>query len=302
MTVSRPSAVILSPHLDDAVFSCPGWIRQRAEDGELPLVVTLFSHADVSTNGETQRAYERRQREDEEAVKLIGAARRLAGFADARFRSRTYGSFSGVVCRRVDDDVHVVAKVESYVQALMEELKPRRVLAPLGVGQHVDHQIVHEVAYALASRHPDTEFAFYEDRPYAFVEESVRLRLSQLQRRSHAADFRSISPALRSERFFHSFFSAPYARQQLRATDQTRIVACMLEVFVRALQEPSRPARSSISTWAPDIMQHLLPALDAYASPARGFLGSPLYHQWAALEYARRMGHGGQYAERYWYL
>ncbi len=34
--------IFLSPHPDDAVLSCGGWIYQLAQDGERPIVITLF--------------------------------------------------------------------------------------------------------------------------------------------------------------------------------------------------------------------------------------------------------------------
>jgi LmbE family N-acetylglucosaminyl deacetylase len=35
-------SIFLSPHPDDAVLSCGGWIDQLAQDGERPLVLTVF--------------------------------------------------------------------------------------------------------------------------------------------------------------------------------------------------------------------------------------------------------------------
>ena len=34
--------IFLSPHPDDAVLSCGGWIYQLAQDGERPIVITIF--------------------------------------------------------------------------------------------------------------------------------------------------------------------------------------------------------------------------------------------------------------------
>jgi hypothetical protein len=35
-------SIFLSPHPDDAVLSCGGWIDQLAQNGERPLVLTVF--------------------------------------------------------------------------------------------------------------------------------------------------------------------------------------------------------------------------------------------------------------------
>lgn len=302
MSDSRSLAVVLSPHLDDAVFSCPGWIRKRADEGKRPLVVTLFSHTQHNSSREVQRVYEQRQREDERAAQLIGATRRLAGFVDAPFRSGAYRSFSGVVCQAVEEESELVPKVRDFVRRILDDLRPDCVLAPLGIGQHIDHRITQRVVADLAPLYPKVDTAFYEDRPYAFVDEAVRLRLGQIGRTGSTGDFDPLPFAERARRFFLSFFGAPYARQHLRAADQARIVAHVLEAFVRSMQEPATPAHAQLESWSPDILREVLPALDAYGSQARGFLGSPLYHQWAALEYGRRLGMAGRYVERYWYL
>ncbi len=301
MTEARPSAIVLSPHLDDAVFSCPGWIRQSAIEQEQPLVVTIFSHASLRTGTDAHHVFDQRQREDEEAVRLLGASRRLAGFAEASFRRSEYRRFSGLVCNQAREDEALTMRLRTYLQSLLEDLQPRKVLGPLGVGQHVDHRLLQEAVETVAPAYPNTAFAYYEDRPYAFVEEATRLRLGQLGRHADAPDFPDRSPASRSERYFLSFFGAPYAREHLGAGDQAYIIRHALEAFTRALHEPMNPAQSTILAWHADIVRDVLPALDAYTSQHRGFMGSPLYHQWVALEYARRLGYEGQYTERTWH-
>jgi hypothetical protein len=73
-------------------------------------------------------------------------------------------------------------------------------------------------------------------------------------------------------------------------------------IFARTANATLSPTRSTISSWSSDILRDLTPALEAYSSQTRGFLGSPLYHQWAAMEYARRMGSPNRYLERFWHL
>lgn len=302
MTPATPGALVLSAHLDDAVLSCPGWILERAKAGDQPLVVTVFSETQVRDDDESVRRHRQRQHGDETGVRLLGATRRLGGFAVAAQRHPAYASFAGETCNRVYEDESTFAKVTEYLRELLHETAPRWVLAPLGVGQHVDHRLLHDVAAGLSEEHPKTQFAYYEDRPYCFVDESVRARLGQLGRVARTNDFADRSPALRAERFFMSFFAAPYARQHLHMAEQARVVTHMLQVFVRVLQEPGLPAHSSMRTWERDVLEEIMPAFDAFASQHSGFMGSPLYHQWIALEYARRLGQEGKYAERYWHL
>ena len=302
MTPAQTGALVLSAHLDDAVFSCPGWILERAKAGDHPVVATVFSETQAHQDDEGKRRHRQRQRDDETGVKLLGATRRLGGFTEAACRHPAYATFGGVTCNRVAEDDSTVAKVKTYIQELLRETGPRWVLGPLGVGQHIDHRLLHQVVAELMEAHPGIQFAYYEDRPYCFVEESVRVRLSQLGHASCTNDFMSLSPAFRAERYFLSLFGAPYARQHLHTAEQARVVTHMLGLFVHGLQEPGQPAHSSMRSWDRAILEELMPAFDAFATQYQGFMGSPLYHQWVALEYARRLGHEGMYVERYWHL
>ncbi|MFW5739372.1 MAG: hypothetical protein ACOC1F_03290, partial [Myxococcota bacterium] len=62
MSEARPEAIVLSPHMNDAVLSCAGWILDQAKQRHRPLVVTVFSHSTVQANAVAQRTQEQRQR------------------------------------------------------------------------------------------------------------------------------------------------------------------------------------------------------------------------------------------------
>ena len=61
------------------------------------------------------------------------------------------------------------------------------VLAPLAVGGHVDHRVVHRVALDLARGGRDV--AFYEDFPYALKPAAVELRLAAIGGDLHPTTF-----------------------------------------------------------------------------------------------------------------
>jgi hypothetical protein len=196
----------------------------------------------------------------------------------------------------------VVQQVRRWLAEVLDELEPREVMAPLGVGHHVDHRITHQAALDLVAERPGMQLTFFEERPAAFVEQAVWLRLTQVGRVGCSADVGAIPPAVRSQRFFQSFFGASATRQQIRPGDHAPIVVHLLEAFVRGLQEPAATARSSRESWSLDILTEWLPALDALVAESRGFVGSPLHIQWATLEYARRLGFPGHYVERSWHF
>ncbi len=299
MTV-RCSAVVLSPHFDDAVLSCPGWILERSRAGEGPVVAVPFGSVGAEADEATLEGYRRAQRGADVAATSLGATLRVGNLVDAPLRGGKLRSLAGQLCREAEQEV--VEGMRGWLAALLDELGPREVLAPLGAGHHVDHRITHQVVLDLVAERSGVKLTFYEERPAAFVEHAVWLRLAQVGRAGSPEDVGILSPALRSQRFFQSFFGASATRQQIRPGDHAPIVVHLLGAFARGLQEPTATARSSRASWSLDILTEWLPALDALAAESRGFVGSPLHIQWATLEYARRLGFPGHYVERSWHL
>lgn len=302
MTDARVATVVLSPHTDDAALSCPGSLLEEARGGKSTVVVALFTNANPLADFHTQQRYGELRAVSERAAGMLGASVRHGGFVDAPQRSPLYATLSGLLCLPTQSDQEILSNVRTYLHGIVREMEPQKVLVPLGVDQHVDHRITHEAAVEIASDYPHVEFLCYEDRPFAFVEEAVWLRLDQLGRRGNASCFGSTSTALRAERFFLSLMGFPAIRRTIRAGDAATLVVHFLEAFARSLQEPRKPIHPSFLSWSPDILKDVYPALDAHVAESRGFLESPLYHQWAALEYARRIGFAGCYAERFWRL
>ena len=300
MTVARCSAVVLSPHFDDAVLSCPGWILERSRAGDAPVVLVPFSSPGESADEATLGGYERARRGADLAVASLGATLRMGGLVDAPLRGRRLRSLAGQLCGEAERDV--VEQTRRWLAEVLDELEPREMMVPLGAGHHVDHRIAHQVASDLAAERPGMQIAFFEERPAVFVEQSVWLRLTQLGRAAFSSDVGDLSLAFRAQRFFQSFFGASATRQQIRPGDHSPIVVHLLEAFTRGVQEPAAVARSSHVSWSLDILTEWLPALDALAAETRGFVGSPLHIQWATLEYARRLGFPGHYVERSWHM
>jgi hypothetical protein len=79
------------------------------------------------------------------------------------------------------------------------------VLAPLGVGHHVDHREVREAATALVE---PGRLLYYEDRPYALVRGQVEFTLG-----------------LRPAPDWRSYFAAQYVKTYLGAYPRERVKA-----------------------------------------------------------------------------
>jgi LmbE family N-acetylglucosaminyl deacetylase len=185
-TEAQIDAIYLSPHLDDAAFSCGGQIHARARRGERVSIVTLFAGpappaAELSVfasdlhrrwgldSGDPVAV---RRDEDRRAAQALGAACVQLDLLDAIYRVDRRGAplvttFAALFRDPPEDD----GAVESAVRAALGELPATAfVAAPLGIGGHVDHGIVHRLAREVV---PHDRLWFYEDFPYA---ESWRVR------------------------------------------------------------------------------------------------------------------------------
>jgi len=171
--------VVLSPHLDDAALSCADHLMQWRRAGERIVVVTVFSsfrserpspHLSTVLSAlglGSVDEYERlRNTEDAEAMTLLGVDRRLLGFVDAGCRAQRgeplYPEIADLLSGRPSEsDTGLDRKLRASIADLTRRA---RVIAPLGVGNHVDHVLVRDAARATVA--PE-RLRYYVDFPYA---------------------------------------------------------------------------------------------------------------------------------------
>lgn len=169
--------VVLSPHLDDGILSCGGRMARLAEEGGSALLVTLFAGDDpVDPPGELAASLRRvwnlppggvvaaRRAEDRTAAARLGAAAEHWPFPEALYRTDAdgaplYPDLASLYGELRADEAGLVADLATRIAALPPAAL---LLAPLGVGGHVDHRLVR--AAAEASGRP---VAFYEEFPYS---------------------------------------------------------------------------------------------------------------------------------------
>jgi LmbE family N-acetylglucosaminyl deacetylase len=163
-------AVVLSPHPDDAALSCGATIAALVAAGERVTVLTCFggparppwsAHAQMLHRlwGDPEDPPAVRAAEDAAACALLGAELVHAGEPDALYRGYlTHEAIFGPP--RADDDGAAARLAELAAGS-------ERVLAPLGIGGHVDHRLVRRVGELLAARGHDVWW--YEELPYAEV-------------------------------------------------------------------------------------------------------------------------------------
>ena len=178
--------VFLSPHYDDAVLSFGHLIQKLKEDGHRIVIVTVFTQAQPE-----------RWQENQEALSILGAEAFELDFTDAPQRQQKI-LFSSPAR---DPETK-----EQLTQAFAKlPLLPDRVFAPLGIGWHIDHLLVHEASLGAFPG----KLWFYEDSPYNFSAAQCELRFSA------SADAMA--------RFKQEFFELRYVRAWLSDWDEGKL-------------------------------------------------------------------------------
>lgn len=171
--------IFLSPHFDDAVLSCGGLIWEMSRSGNqvevwtvcagLPLSSELSDYAQEMHDRwelSVDEAVQARKFEDQAALEKLGVTGRYINFLDAIYRRHPKtGDFLytadvdlfGGIQPGDQENLHRLA-IDLAAGFLEEKVV---VIAPLTVGNHVDHIMVRSAAERLPVR-----ISYYPDYPY----------------------------------------------------------------------------------------------------------------------------------------
>ncbi len=177
--------IVISPHMDDAVLSAAAFLlRLKAREVDI-IVITVFTGFGAGPISWDSRKYllksgcltrnsfaRKRREEDRAAMKRLGVDFRHLEYVDGGFRTDPSGRllypshaalFSGEV--RSEDGV-LMDRLYADIKGIS---KPSDILcAPLGVGKHADHLIIHRVVGRLGNA-----AVYWLDQPYAYQSETV---------------------------------------------------------------------------------------------------------------------------------
>ena len=186
----RPTRhLFLSPHYDDIPLSTGATVRRLADRGVTPETLVVFgSEPDREQPLSTfaQRMHEvwgltadqviaSRYAEESAAATVLGAKSRVLSFRDAIYRGHVYLSDDDLFGAPTAAESSLPREIVATLP-LGESPDPgTRIYAPLAVGKHVDHQLVHQAAKDLALN--GWEVWFYEDIPYALKPHALEDRL-----------------------------------------------------------------------------------------------------------------------------
>ena len=176
---SHYDSMYLSPHLDDVALSCGGQICLETAAGNSVLVVTIMAGDPQATtlSDFAQSLHERwqlgdgavarRRAEDVKAWQVLGADFAHWELADCVYRSHPE---TGVPLYSSEEAIFgqlhpAESLLQSELTRSLADLPPSgRIVVPLTVGNHVDHQLTRLAAEQWLD---PGSLLYYEDYPYA---------------------------------------------------------------------------------------------------------------------------------------
>ena len=167
------TALAVSPHLDDAAFSAGGTLARLAAQGWQVVMATVFTASVPNPRGfalacQTDKGLAPeidymalRRNEDRAAAGALGIEEPVhLPFREAPHRG--YASAPELFAELRPDD-RIGANLADAFERLLADTRPDLILAPQGVGGHVDHI---QVVRALRGAQPPLPMLWWRDFPY----------------------------------------------------------------------------------------------------------------------------------------
>lgn len=171
--------VFLSPHLDDAVLSCGATINKLVAEGERVHIITVMAGDAPTPAPDTpivrelhqrwQTDYAARREEDICAAYRLRVSWQHLPLADCIYRTATQADESEMALYPTEESLFGTPHPQDPVLTALSFVplpNAKAVYAPLGVGNHVDHQIVRDWSLHLVQSSPTFALNLYQEYPY----------------------------------------------------------------------------------------------------------------------------------------
>lgn len=174
-TIDPCSIVVMSPHFDDAVFSC----GQLLSAVSTPTVVTVFTACPTDGGmltdwdercgfADAANAMQARRAENDHALSVLQAKGIDLDFLDAQYPQIPHNNAELLI---------------DTLASTVSQLQPSTVVFPLGLF-HSDHIRVSDALITLSPRFDTIRWIAYEDIPYCRQTACVADRVTQLAQRN----------------------------------------------------------------------------------------------------------------------
>lgn len=249
--------IYLSPHFDDAVYSCGGTIALQARQGQRPLVITVFAGLPERCCGWYSLAYRVhrgmgfnllasresrtivivRRQEDRRALACLDADALWLNYLDAVYRGRPpyYTQLHELIGGKLhQQDMLLLRRLEEELLVLHKRLPGVIWYVPLGVGGHLDHQIVSRAAEGLIAN--GASVRYYEDFPYVADKNALERRHEELSQQ-----FSPLIVGVSETLHLREKAAALYASQVQISFRDSAMMHRLLEEYTRSLDKKEEP-------------------------------------------------------------
>ena len=310
MTGPHYKAIFVSPHLDDAVFSCGGEIARLVREGPV-LVLNLFTRYLSEVKVRAIVLGDERYREEQAAAQCLGYASHNFGELDVSFRRPAYRSLGNIFRPPVIEDIEgYLPELRLRVFAYLAGIDYERLYVPLGIGWHVDHVLTHLL---FEPWHGRASLWHYEDAPYCLLPHTTRYRLDELGAYPREAEDLSLAPCGEWRAWWQTAmaYADTALMKNLRPWVVRKSAVPVVSVYLYRLMAlhrrlarscpPSRVLHPSVRPVG-DVYAAKLVAMALYQSQFQEFFSDMEDCKSLYQGYARRMRHQGEPVERYWEL
>lgn len=305
----RKTVFFISPHLDDVALSCTKAVSALRRQGFNVHIITLFSTSDnpkrIGNKPWEKVSYEERKKEDLKACEMLVARATHADFLDAPYRHRKFGNFNSLFSSSTEDYPQLIQDLASKIVSLIQEYRPMKIFAPLGIGWHIDHLLTFAAVQKLRVPYPTIEFYYYEDRPYVFTPGAVTLRLTEL----------GFFPATENPKnkvvkiILATVYAYAWVFSRLGLASQPHIFS-LLSGFFRVLKRNFRFIRNRNHQAALKLqldgsvedLNFAHAVAKCYASQFPYLFGSDETYKNLSLQYAQGLSPNATYSERMWII
>ena len=166
---------MISPHLDDAVFSAGSLIATLAEYRHEVIILTCFTASvenpgdfalacqlDKGLNAEVDYMRLRRE-EDVEACEILGASPIWLKLPEAPHRSYMNAK---ELFEEIKTEDRIQEELFLELRSIIKNHRPEYIFYPKGIGNHVDHQQVCNAVQKLKLSFPEISYLRWYDQPY----------------------------------------------------------------------------------------------------------------------------------------
>jgi len=171
----KQKILLISPHLDDAIFSMGAIAAELAGQGHKIDVLTCFTKSVMHPTGFALACQldknlpadidymELRRQEDQQACQLLGIEPHWGNLLEAPHRGYDSAKELFQVIKKQDK---IAEKLLELIENQIEELQPEFVFFPKGIGNHVDHQQVINALTKIKEKYPKIFYLQWYDQPY----------------------------------------------------------------------------------------------------------------------------------------